>query len=137
MGLLLWVHRNQITVGCKELAGHLKSRHPFTQTVVLSLSFGEGSFRRLEKPELIFNFWLPKPPHVWSVDDPRLQNDRGGRECGLGLRDLSTRSEGGRPCSLTLPVLIASPCASQKFPLAPLPHPRPPVTFPLVPPDFS
>lgn len=35
VGLLLWVHRNQITVGCKELAGHLKSRHPFTQTVVL------------------------------------------------------------------------------------------------------
>lgn len=73
------------------------SLHPDCGSRVLSLSFGEGLFRRLEKPELIFNFWLPKPPHVWSVDDLRLQNDRGGRECGLGLGGLSTRSEGGSP----------------------------------------
>lgn len=34
VALPLWIHGNQITVGCKELAGHFKSRHVFTQTVV-------------------------------------------------------------------------------------------------------
>lgn len=91
MGLLLWVHRNQITVGCKELAGHLKSRHPFTQTVVLHAQvlslwalvrdhFGGWKNRSL------FLISGCQSHHVWSVDDPCLQNDRGGKECGLGLR---------------------------------------------------
>lgn len=53
VGLPLWIYRNQITVGCKELAGHFKSRHTFTQTVVFICSvgepLGEGSFWLLEK----------------------------------------------------------------------------------------
>lgn len=36
-----------------------------------SLSFGEGSFWLLEKPQLIFNFWLSKPPHMQSVTTTR------------------------------------------------------------------
>lgn len=39
--LPLWIYRNQITVGCEELAGHFKSRHTFTQTVVFICSAGE------------------------------------------------------------------------------------------------
>ena len=60
LGLPLWIHGNQITVGCEELAGHLKSRHTFTQTVVFICSVSplwgggggggeEGSFWLLEK----------------------------------------------------------------------------------------
>lgn len=106
------------------------SLHPDCGSRVLSLSFGEGLFRRLEKPELIFNFWLPKPPHVWSVDDLRLQND--GREGGNvvwgsvafppGAREGALAEQFDPACAHSSLIWVSQKC----------PPPRPPaVTFPL------
>lgn len=130
-GLLLRVHGNQITVGCQERAGHLKSRQPFPRlwSQVLSLRallrdpFGGGwknhsSFLRSGRQ---------KPPHAWSADDPRLQNDGGGGERGLGLGGLSSRSETW-PSSVTRPVLGAVSSGFLRNALCPA------VPFPL---DFS
>lgn len=118
VGLLLWVHRNQITVGCKELAGHLKSRHLFTQTVVLHVQvlslwalvrdhFGYWKNHRLF---LISGCQNHHTCGLWMTLVCRMMGEEGNLVWGFkgAQGGLPPGRKGGRPCRvvLTRPVLI-------------------------------
>lgn len=118
LGLPLWIHGNQITVGCEELAGHFKSRHTFTQTVVFMCSvgepLGEGSFWLLGKKKhnlfLIFGCQSHHTCGLWMTLTCRVDGRR--TKAGWTLRGALPRSY-HKACAIGL--LLA--CVSQKHPL--------------------